>query len=238
MKIKKFYHYTLAVLCFFAACYVSKKALKPLDIAFDKQGHRGARGLMPENTIPAMFKALELGVTTLEMDVVISKDKKVVLSHEPYFSSDISTAPDGHLITPQEEKSLRIYGMTYEEIRKYDVGMRPHPRFPRQKKIPAYKPLLGELLDSVAAWSGKQGKPLPYFNIETKSKAAGDNTEHPAAEEFVELLMKEIVARKIQEKVIIQSFDFRTLQYLHAHYPSIQTAMLVESFDGNDLAQK
>ena len=63
--------------------------MKPLDIAFDKQGHRGARGLMPENTIPAMFKALELGVTTLEMDVVISKDKKVVLSHEPYFSSDI-----------------------------------------------------------------------------------------------------------------------------------------------------
>ena len=73
---------------------------------FDKEGHRGCRGLMPENTIPAMLHALELGVTTLETDIVITKDKKLVLSHEPFFNHEISTKPDGTLVTEAEERSL------------------------------------------------------------------------------------------------------------------------------------
>jgi glycerophosphoryl diester phosphodiesterase len=117
--------------------------------AFDRQGHRGCRGLMPENTIPAMKTALDLGVTTLEMDIVFTKDKQAILSHEPFFNHEITTKPDGSLVTEAEEKSLNIYGMTYEEVKKYDVGMRPHPRFPRQQKLKTYKPLLSDLLDSV-----------------------------------------------------------------------------------------
>jgi glycerophosphoryl diester phosphodiesterase len=100
---------------------------------FDKQGHRGCRGLMPENTVPAMLNVLGMTVTTLEMDVVITKDKKVILSHEPFFNHEISTKPDGSYVTEAEEKSLNIYKMTYEEVKKYDVGMKPHPRFPQQK---------------------------------------------------------------------------------------------------------
>ena len=76
---------------------------------FDYQGHRGCRGLMPENTIPAMLKAIDLGVTTLEMDISFSKDKKPFLSHEPFFNHEITTKPDGTFVTRQEEKSLNLF---------------------------------------------------------------------------------------------------------------------------------
>ena len=91
------------------ACHASKKVSDPLLPVFDIEGHRGCRGLMPENTIPAMMKALELGVTTLEMDAVITKDKQVILSHEPFFNHEITTKPDGSFVTEAEEKSLNIY---------------------------------------------------------------------------------------------------------------------------------
>ncbi len=198
---------------------------------FDKQGHRGCRGLMPENTIPAMINALGLGVTTLEMDAVITKDKKIILSHEPFFNHEITTKPDGNYVNENEEKNLNIYKMTYEEVKTYDVGMKPHPRFPNQQKMKAIKPLLSDLIDSVKKDMMTRRRPFPYYNIETKTQPATDNIYHPAPAEFVELLMAVIKEKQIEENVIIQSFDFRTLQYLHHHYPGIKTAMLIEDFD-------
>jgi glycerophosphoryl diester phosphodiesterase len=202
---------------------------------FDKQGHRGCRGLMPENTVPAMLEAIGLGVTTLEMDVVISKDKKVVVSHDTWMSADITTKPNGEFVTAAEEKSLNIYQMNYEEVKKYDVGMKPNPRFKQQKKIKTYKPLLADLLDSVTKDMMTRRRPFPYYNIETKISPAGDNIQHPGPEEFVELLMAVIKEKGIEERVIIQSFDFRTLQYLHKKYPSIKTAALVEATDKRNI---
>src|ERR1043165_717090 len=122
----------------------------PEQTSFDLEGHRGCRGLMPENTIPAMIRALDLGVTTLEMDVVISSDRKVVVSHEPWFESDITTKPDGTFLTPAEAIGYNLFRMDYDSIKKYDVGMKPNPRFPQQQKMKAIKPLLSDLLDSVA----------------------------------------------------------------------------------------
>ena len=202
---------------------------------FDTQGHRGCRGLMPENTIPAMQAALELGVTTLEMDVVITKDNKVVLSHEPFFNHEITTKPDGSFVTAAEEKSLNIFAMDYEEIKKYDVGMKPHPRFPQQQKMKVSKPLLRDLLDSVQNFNTTRKRPLPYFNIETKTTPITDNIYHPEPEKFVENLVSVILEKGVQDRVIIQSFDFRTLQYLHNKYPSIMTAMLIEDYDKRGL---
>ena len=215
------------------SCANSKTVRGPSssDSDFDKQGHRGCRGLMPENTIPAMLTALQLGVTTLEMDVVITKDKKVVLSHEPFFNHEITTRPDGSVVTEKEERSLNIFKMTYEEVKKFDVGLKPHPRFPQQQKKAAYKPLLSELLDSVRQYMMAAKRPLPFFNIETKSIPATDDVFHPKPAEFVELLIAVIKEKEIEDRVIIQSFDFRTLQYLHQHYPTIKTAMLIEDFD-------
>src|SRR5678815_5445396 len=85
--------------------------------AFDKQGHRGCRGLMPENTLPAMIKALDLGVTTLEMDIAITKERLPVLSHEPWFAQDITTKPDGTYMKDLEERKFVIYWMTYEQVK-------------------------------------------------------------------------------------------------------------------------
>lgn len=201
---------------------------------FDVQGHRGCRGLMPENTIPAMIKALDLGVTTLEMDVVVSKDNKVVVSHEPWFEAEITTKPDGSFIKPAEAMQYNIFQMTYDEIAKYDVGMKAHPRFPQQQKIKTIKPLLADLFDSVAESMKVRRRPFPYFNIETKCLPAGDGRYHPKPAEFVELLMAVIKEKQLEERVIIQSFDFRTLKYLHEKYPSIKTAMLIEDSDVND----
>jgi len=231
MNIKRTYQYTLAVLCFMAGCHVSQKAQQVMPTNFDTQGHRGCRGLMPENTFPAMRTALDLGVVTLEMDVVISKDKKVVLSHEPWMGYEIAIKPDGNYVSKEEERTLNIYKMDYAEIKKYDVGLRPHPRFPQQQKLKAYKPLLADLLDSVQQYMMSSRRPFPYFNIETKCMPIGDNIYHPAPAEFVELLMTVIKEKQLEERVIIQSFDFRTLQYLHQHYPAIKTAMLIEGYD-------
>jgi glycerophosphoryl diester phosphodiesterase len=195
---------------------------------FDLQGHRGCRGLMPENTIPAMIKAIDLGVTTIEMDVVITKDLQVLVSHEPFFSHEITTKPNGGLVTKAEEKLLNIYKMDYDEVKKYDVGMKRHPRFPGQEKIKAVKPLLSELIDNTEAYSvTKKLKPVRY-NIEIKSDPATDDTYHPKPEVFVDLLIKTIEAKSIHERVTIQSFDIRPLQYLHERYPAYTVALLIE----------
>jgi len=186
---------------------------------------------MPENTIPAMLKALDLGVTTLEMDIVITKDKKVILSHEPWFESEITTKPDGNYIPAADAMKYNIYQMDYAEVKKYDVGMKPHPRFPKQAKIKVYKPLLSDLLDSVTNYMMTRRKPFPFYNIETKCLPAGDNIYHPKPEEIVELLMAVIKEKGVEDRVIIQSFDFRTLQYINKKYPSIKTAALVEATD-------
>ena len=138
----------------------------PLVATIDFQGHRGCRGLMPENTIPAFLKALELQVTTLEMDAVITKDGKVIISHEPFFNHEITTKPTGDSVTESEEKSLNIFTMNYDSVVKYDVGLKPHPRFPLQQKIPAIKPLLIDVIDTAENYCNKYKRNPVYYNIE------------------------------------------------------------------------
>lgn len=205
---------------------------------FDYQGHRGCRGLLPENTLPAMLKAMELGVTTLEMDVVITKDKQVILSHEPFFNYEITTKPDGTYVTEKEEKGLNIYAMDYDEVIRYDIGLKPHPRFIEQQKVAAFKPKLEEVFDAVKKWCATKKKSIPFFNIETKCLPLTDNIYHPKPEIFVELLMDIIKENKMEQYVTIQSFDFRSLQYLHKQYPTIATAMLIEDNDKRSIERQ
>ena len=229
----------------FAACNSTKKTTankdiynKPLSINFDFQGHRGCRGLMPENTIPAMLKAVDLGVTTLEMDIVFTKDNVAILSHEPFFNHEISTKPDGQNINEAEEKSFNIYKMTFAQTQKYDVGLKQHPRFEKQQKLKASKPSLASLIDSVESYAAINNKPKLFYNIETKTTPETDKIFNPAPAVFIDMLMKIIQQKKIEERVIIQSFDRRTLQYLHKKYPSIKTALLVEGLDKNSFRKQ
>jgi glycerophosphoryl diester phosphodiesterase len=206
--------------------------------AFDKQGHRGCRGLMPENTIPAMLKAIDLGVTTLEMDIVFTKDKVAILSHEPFFNHEITTKPDGTFIEEKEERKYNIYQLSFEETQQYDVGLKPHPRFANRPLIKTTKPSLALLIDSVENYLAANQLPKVFYNIETKTNPLTDNIFHPAPEEFVDLLLEVIKSKGIENRVIIQSFDFRTLQILHKKYPTIKTAMLIEDYDKRSLTEQ
>jgi glycerophosphoryl diester phosphodiesterase len=199
---------------------------------FDLQAHRGGRGLLPENTIPAMRHALALGVTTLEMDIAISQDKQVLLSHDPFMNADFVYRPDGQPIAKAEERSLKLYEMPYAEIRRYDVGSHGNPKFPQQQPLLTYKPLLAEVIDSAETYAQRHHRPAPFYNIETKTTLAGDGIFHPAPEEFVRLLLAVITAKGIQQRVIIQSFDPRTLEIAHRAQPRLRTALLVENSDG------
>lgn len=209
-----------------AAPLQRKKMTTP---TFDLQGHRGCRGLMPENTIPAMIRALELGATTLEMDIAITADSVCILSHEPFFNHEITTLPGGQPVSESDEQQLNIFRMTAVETNKYDVGQRPHPRFPEQQKMPAVKPRLSEVFSAVRQWCRAHRRPLPFFNIETKTQPATDGIFHPGPEAFVDLLMADIQKAQMSRRTIIQSFDFRTLQVVHRKYPGTATAALLES---------
>ncbi|WP_247233922.1 glycerophosphodiester phosphodiesterase [Telluribacter sp. SYSU D00476] len=193
---------------------------------FNTQGHRGSRGLMPENTVPAMKKAMDLGVRTLELDVVISKDHQVVVSHEPYMSSNIALKPDGTPVQASEEKQINLYQLPYAEIKKFDVGSKPHPEFARQQKMSIYKPLLSELLDSVDTYARAKGMPLPLLNIEIKSNPAADGVYHPDPQTFVNLVMEVCRQKNLGSRLTIQSFDVRPLQLLHKQFPDVTLSYL------------
>ncbi|MBL4676958.1 MAG: glycerophosphodiester phosphodiesterase [Mucilaginibacter sp.] len=205
-------------------CFASVKAQQ----AFDKQGHRGGRGLMPENTLSSMKKAVDLGVT-LEMDISFTKEKLPIVSHDQYINPAFSLKPNGDSINKGEIKALRLYAMPYSEIKGFDVGSKFYPLFPQQQKIKEHIPVLAELIDSVEAYANKKGAKPPHYNIETKTSPEGDNIEHPAPQEFVDLLMAVLVKKGVLDRTIIQSFDPRTLEIIHKQYPQLQTAWLVSN---------
>lgn len=192
----------------------------------DIQGHRGARGLMPENTIAAFLHAVELGVTTLELDLVVSKDGKLIVSHEPYFSHEMCADPQGARIA--SDTLYNIYQMTYEEIARFDCGSIEHPRFPDQEKMKVGKPLLSEVVQVVESYLGDNNLPAINYNIELKTKEETDDIYHPSPAAFSDLVYQKITDLNIWDRVNIQSFDFRTLQYFHEKYPEVQLAVLVE----------
>lgn len=199
---------------------------------FDLQGHRGCRGILPENTIQGFCHALELGVTSLEMDTIISKDRQVVVSHEPYMNHEICTQPNGEEITSTNEKEFNLYQLTYDEIKQFDCGLKQHPRFPTQIKQTAYKPLLSEMFEEITKFAEKIARKTPfYFNIETKSKPETDNIFHPSPDIFAALLFEVIEKYGMSARTMIQSFDVRTLQWLHGNDKNINLSLLVEPND-------
>jgi len=223
----------LACLILSTSCSVKQGNMKkePEFPKFDTEGHRGARGLMPENTIAAMIHAIDLGVTTIEMDCHITKDNKVIVAHDDSLNPAHTFKPDGTDLEPRAEKTHILYQMTYDEISKYDVGSKFYKIYPQQKKQKAYIPLLSNLIDSVQAYIKSTGKKQVFYNIETKSSAKGDNILQPEPEEFVRLLMEQIEKKGITPWVIIQSFDIRTLQVLNKKHPHVKTALLVSKGD-------
>lgn len=196
-------------------------------VKLDVQAHRGGMALLPENTIPAMINAVKLGAKTLELDVVISADGKVVVSHDPYMSAVFMSKPDGSEITKAEEKELSLFKMTYDSISRYSSGIKQHPVFPAQQQLKTHKPLLSDLIDSVETYV-KINKLKPvFYNIETKSSPMGDGKYNPSPEVFAKTMMDVINQKGIKKRLVIQSFDVRTLKVLRQTEPSVKLSLLV-----------
>lgn len=195
----------------------------------DVQGHRGARGLMPENTIPAFLKAVELGVTTLELDLAVTKDLELVVSHEPYMAASICLKKPGEPIDKSDERQYNIYQMKADELTNFDCGSKPYPRFPEQKKMSVSKPLLKDVVQSVRAYTAARNSDPLRYNIEIKSSPEGDDVYHPNPKEFSDLVYAFMESNMELKMVTVQSFDFRVLQYFNKTYPAITLAALVEN---------
>lgn len=200
--------------------------------SLDLQGHRGARGLLPENTLPAFARALELGMTTLELDCAITRDGVIVVSHDSSLNPDITRGPDGEWLA---NEGPVIWHLTYDELKRYDVGrIRPGSayalRFPRQQPVDGARiPKLAE----VFALAQNAGRGPVRFNIETKlSPLAPERT--PAPDDFARRLIAEIRAHGMASRVTIQSFDWRTLQVVQREAPEIPTVYLTAQQDFMD----
>lgn len=198
---------------------------------FDLQGHRGARGLLPENTIPGFIKAIDYGVDTIEFDLVVTKDRQILISHEPWFDHKISTKPDGTPVTEEEQRDFNIFEMTFEETQQFDVGIRGNPNFPNQQPMEATKPLMSDAIRAIEEYTAEKGLPPVAYNIETKSVPDEYGEFYPYPEEFSQLLYEEL--NKLHEefdlfgRVIIQSFDPSTLIEFRKLDDQIDQAMLV-----------
>ncbi len=196
---------------------------------FDIQGHRGCRGLKPENTIPAFLAALDSGVTTIELDVAITKDKFIVVSHEPWMSAAICLDPAGQPISVKNERKRNIFQMTYDEVKQWDCGLKPNERFPDQEKMKAYKPLLTEVILAVENHIKNFTKYEVDYSIEIKSLPGDDGKFHPKPQEFSDLVYNLLDQYLPMERVVIQSFDFRVLKYWHEKYADVRLSALVEN---------
>jgi glycerophosphoryl diester phosphodiesterase len=201
-------------------------ACQPEYKSFDVQGHRGCRGLIPENTIPAFLHAVDLGVQTLELDVVLSNDGQVVVSHEAFLNPEICLDSQGNRIA--KDTVINIYQMDYAEIAQCDCGSLGNPDFPEQEKMVAYKPLLVDVLEAVKTYCSEKNKPLPNFNVEIKSNAKYVFMYHPAISVFADAVVSVLQSNLDNHKYTIQCFDVLTLQYVHRTYPDIKLAYLVE----------
>lgn len=221
----------LSVISFIACKSMENRPVK-IPEGFDWQGHRGCRGLMPENSIPAFVKAISFPeVKTLELDLAVSKDNDLIVSHEPWFNPEICLLPNGDTIKKKDEEKFMIYRMGLKAIRGFDCGTKFNPKFPDQEKMKVTKPTLEEAYSAVTP-----NRPDIRWNMEIKSQPDWDGIRHPPIEEFVSLTVKEIRRLGIEKQVTVQSFDTRALEATHRQAPELPTAFLIEnanSFDSN-----
>ncbi|MHA4843418.1 glycerophosphodiester phosphodiesterase family protein [Flavitalea antarctica] len=213
----------------FTACATTRMS-KPIDNypVFLKEGHRGARGYVPENTIASMKKGVDLGVNVIEVDVYITRDGQVLIAHDPYVNRSISTIPGLNEISADSAKAYTWHQMNYTDIRRIDVGSKGNPAFPQQVKQPAYMPLLGELIDSIESYTRAGKKPVIY-NIEIKANPKFDGIYQPDAATIIKSVMEVVKSKNIGNRFYIQSFDKRQIQETHKSYPDVVTAYLVDS---------
>jgi len=197
-------------------------------MAIDVQGHRGTRGNLPENTLPAFKRALEMGVDTLELDCGVTKDGVVVIHHDRRLNPDVARGPDGKWVTAP---APTIYSLTFDELQKYDVGrLRPGSEY--AKRFPHQKPLDGTRVPKLSDLFAMAKNTKVRFNIETKLLPThADETVGPEA--FARALIAEFRKAGMTKRAVIQSFDYRTLKIVEKEAPEIETVYLTEAKDSD-----
>jgi glycerophosphoryl diester phosphodiesterase len=203
---------------------------------FEWLGHRGARGLYPENTTEGMLEALRYPVTALEMDVVISQDMKVVVSHEPWPDPEICLSPEG---LPLSGPKINFYNLPYEKIKEYDCGSKILTRFPRQKKVKEVRPLLSDLLKAIESYLKDTDRKVNY-SVEIKSSLEYERKKlQPDYKVLTDEVIAVLLKRLSPERFMIQSFDWRVLQYINQKYPQIAVVALKQGhFQPEDVIKK
>jgi len=193
---------------------------------FDLQGHRGARGHAPENTLPGFERALAIGVDTLELDVGVTRDGVVVIHHDRRLNPDLARGPDGKwVIAP----APAIYSLSYEQLMTYDVG-RIRPGSEYAQRFPHQKPIDGTRIPRLAELFALAG-PRVKFNIETKLVPDAPEETLPP-ELFARALIAEVRKAGVEVRTTIQSFDWRPLQVVQREAPAIRTAYLTSGKKG------
>lgn len=163
------------------------------------------------------------------MDVVISADRQVVVSHEPWLSAQLGRDPGGAIIDPLHEQAHNIYQLPYAAIRQSVLGEWPHPGFPTQQPAPSYRPLLRDVLRATEAACQQLRRPPVGYSIELKSTPAGDALFHPSPAFFVELVLAEVLSAAVQARTTLLSFDVRILQAARQQAPLQRLCLLNES---------
>ena len=193
-------------------------------MAFDIEAHRGGRALLPENTLPAFANALSMGVDTLELDINVTRDNAIVVSHERALNPDLARDASGNYVAPP---GIPFAKLSLDEVKMYDVGqIRPGSAygrpFPDQHAVPGTRiPKLAEVFDLVR----RSGDTHVRLNIETKIDPDHPD-QSPEPERFVTLLLDLLKAEKFSDRVMVQSFDWRTLQLVQKLAPAIPTVYL------------
>ena len=170
------------------------------------QGHRGARAVVPENTMEGFQYALGLGVDVLELDLGVSKDRQVIIAHDPMVNT---------MLCDFDQKQVPLYTLTLAQIKGIDCGSKPNPQFPKQKKVVGARiPTLAELFQWIRKSSRHEARTV-QFNIEIKTFPQDPHLT-PAPKEFAQLVYDLIKQYDMIERTIVQSFDSRPLKAIKA----------------------
>lgn len=223
---KQIYALLLICCCLTSALQLfSATQIKKLPIV---HAHRGGAALYPENTIPAMLHAVEIGVPMLELDLHVTRDSQVVVSHDAYMNPIKALKPNGEEIPIDSARMYSIYSMTYDSLKRYDVGSRPNPAFPNRKNLKCSVPLVSDLIDSVEHSTQSKGLCPVGYNIEIKSWPDKDGIYSPDYRTFADLCMRVLLSKNLGDRLLLQCFDPRTLNYVHEKYPNVRLSYLVE----------
>lgn len=184
-------------------------------------GHRGCRGLYPENTIKGFKKAIELGVDGIEWDVVVNKDQELIISHEPFIDTNYCSNKDGSEIKLSENRELNIYKLSTNEIKQFDCGLKPNKRFPKQEKSIETKPTFKEVENAIKKYKGT-------ILFEIKSNEKQIDTFYPEAKKYAKIIYENLKNSSLLSHCIFMSFDYKIINELYQLFPKSKFIFLID----------